>query len=527
MTKKEWLEVGKQSAVFRPGRGRHGHAVRPGRAGWTEKPLEGEKIIIMLGLWLLMFSLFLGLSPFAMDSKQKGMEYLLTLPYTRRRLLLIKFLPRLVAVTLAYLGFVLLYGLIGNDALAGGFTLFSLAYFALFFISYSLAVIHENFIVQSIWAGIALCGYLALCLYIVMLGFSWKFKMPPSWVGTGFWHDLAFDAPTLLASSAVFLIMAAPFIVSLFLAFKKFDLKPARAFNRRQLRIFVPLLLLAFAASLGVTYLVQANSAYWEANFIILKGQRLLQTEFPGKLTLYADGARRQVDTKSRIYWERLLLEQGQRLYLSGYDTKNGDRIIGCLNQADLSWRTLHRVPQRSFVANGYFGIRFDGKDFVYLRLCPAEADRPGLDSKQAVRSDILALVRVDPASGGSRTITFRNALFRKYYEPWIIGSEERNGKRFWLVASRWQNVFRFWEGGRVEDLGVSKGFPAYAAPLLFTRNDHSLIVRRLLDTGSETIKEIEGNFSTFNPYFPRSASRSMKSILCATNASCASNCPH
>ena len=54
--------------------------------------------------------------------------------------------------------------------------------------------------------------------------------------------------------------MAVPFIVSFFLAFKKFDLKPTRAFNRRQLLIFVPLLLLAFAASLGVTYVVQRNS---------------------------------------------------------------------------------------------------------------------------------------------------------------------------------------------------------------------------------------------------------------------------
>ncbi len=168
----------------------------------------------------------------------------------------------------------LLYGLIGNDAFGGGFTLFSLAYFALFLISFSLSVVDENFIVQSIWAGIALCGYLALCLYIVMLGFSWKFRhavvlgRDPASGRTSL-----IDLPTLLASSRRFSdAWRRPFVVSFFLAFKKFDLKPARAFNRRQLLIFVPLLLLAFAASLGVTYLVQKSSAYGEANFIILKG---------------------------------------------------------------------------------------------------------------------------------------------------------------------------------------------------------------------------------------------------------------
>jgi len=500
MNRKEWLEVCRQSLYF-----------ILATAGVVllfalmdllqDGPLEGETVVITLGIWLLMFSMFLGLSPFAMDSKQKGMEYLLTLPYSRRRLLFIKFLPRLAAAVFFYLAFAILYGLIGNDAFGGGFTLFSLAHFALFIISFSLSVVDENFVVQSIWAGIAMCVYLALCFYIVMLGFSWKFRMPASRVGFGFWNDLSFDVPTLIVSVAVFLIMAAPFIVSFFLAFKKFDLKPARSFNRRHLCFFVPLLLLAFAASLGVTYLVQANSAYWEANFIILKGQRLLKTEFPGKLTLYTGDTRHKVDTKSRIYWEGLLLEQGNRLFLSGYDTRSGERIIGCLNLGGFSWKILHRVPERSLFANGYFGIRFDGKDFVYVRRYPAEADRPGMDSKQVVRSDILELVRVDPAGGGSRTITFSNALFRKYSEPWIIGSGGRSGKHFWLIVGRWQNIFRLQEDGSVEDLGVSRGMPAYAGGLLFSAGEHSLAVRRLLDAGSETIKEIAGNFSTFNPY--------------------------
>ena len=48
----------------------------------------------------------------------------------------------------------------------------------------------------------------------------------------------------------------------------------------------------------------------------------------------------------------------------------------------------------------------------------------------------------------------------------------------------------------------MSRGLPAYAGGLLFSLGDHSLLVRRLLDAGSETIKEIAGNFSTFNPYF-------------------------
>lgn len=265
MSGKEWREVGRQSLYFLLAMAAMvlllgGVDLLAGLLGGAPaRPLEGEKLMIMLGLWLLVFSMFMGLSPFAMDSKQKGMEYLLTLPLSRRRLLGIKFLPRLATVVLGYLVFFYIYAQLGQAAFGGGFPFFSLTYFSLFLISFSLAVVDENFIVQSICAGLAMCGYLAACLFIVGLGFSLKFGMPVSWRGMGAWQELAFDPRTLVASVAVFLLLALPFILSLFLAFHRFDLKPARAFNRRQLRIFLPLILLAFGLSLGITVIVQSR----------------------------------------------------------------------------------------------------------------------------------------------------------------------------------------------------------------------------------------------------------------------------
>jgi hypothetical protein len=508
MNRKEWREVGRQSLYFILALAAMalllmGMDLLMGMMGFAQaKPLEGEKLIIILGAWLLMFSMFLGLSPFAMDSKQKGMEYLFTLPYSRRRLLLIKLLPRLAATVIFYLMFVLLYGLIGNAALGGGYTLFSLAYFALFFISFSLALVHENFIVQFIWAGIALSGYLALCLYVVGLGFSWKFRMPGSWVVSRSWQDLAYDVPTLLAVIAVFLLLAAPFIVSFFIAFKKFDLKPARVFNRRQLLIFVPLLLLAFFASLGLTYFVQTSSSFWESDLFILKNYKLLKSNFPGKLTLYEEAGRRSVDIKGRILWGRLLLEQGEQLYLNGLDLKDGSRIIGCLNQNDLSWRILHRISKSSHIANGHLGIRYDGAQFVYLLNQPDQSARPENDGKSAAEPMAMQLVRVDPASGRNEIFGFQVPAGGRNNEPWLVGSDERNGRRFWLVALRGHNVLRLWDDGRIEELGLSGGIPVYAGGLLFTHRGGSMIVSRLLDAGSERIHEMVGGCTMGNPYF-------------------------
>lgn len=501
MNRKEWREVGKQSLFFVLAMA--GMFLLVGLVGLLDgKPLEGEKLIIIFGVWLLMFSMFLGLSPFAMDSKQRGLEYLLVLPYSRRRLLLIKFLPRLAAVVFFYIVFAILYGLLGDNAFAGGFTIFSLVYFSLFLISFSLSLAHENFIVQSLWAGIALCGYVAICLFICARGFAWKFGLPISWTAPGLWRDLAYDLPGLFTAIAVFLLMALPFVISVFLAFEKFDLKPARAFNRRQFKSFVPLLLLAFALSLGITWLAQHHSPAWAPDYFILGQQRLLRTDFPGRLTLFSAAGRLRVKTERPIDWGRPLLEQGERLYMSGLDFEDGSWIIGCLNWADRSWKIVHRISKPSVVANGHLGIRYDGANFVYLLSQPNLASSPRDHVEPAAAPLAMRLVRVDPASGRSRALGFQAPAAGRNNEPWLVGSDERDGRRFWLVALRGHNVIRLWADGRCDELGLAEGIPVYAGGHLLAVRSGSLAVTSLLESGNETVREIPGRFRLGNPYF-------------------------
>lgn len=495
MRRKEWREVGLQSVYFVL-------AV----AGMvllafigdllSDRPLGGEKIAIILGLWLLMFSMFMGLSPFAMDAKQKGMEYLLTLPLPRRRLLLVKLLPRLAAVIFFYLAFAAFYGLTGNAAFGGGVAAFSLTYFALFFISFSLAVVHENFIIQSLWAGVALSGYLAACLYIVALGFSWKFKMPLAWAGNRLWYDLAYDTPSLLAAIAVFLLLAAPFTASLFLAFKKFDLKPARSFNRRQLRIFVPLLLLAIALSLGATYFVQGRAWPGRPGFVLLRDQRTLKIHPSGKLILAGGAGRSTVDTGIRPLWARLLLEKEGRLFLGGYSGWDGAWFLGRLDLAASSWRILHRCQGSEFVAPDVFGFAHDGEGFVYLKRGPGASGRPGDGGASPGKTLALEFVCLDMNGAVRSTVPFMGSIPRRNDQPRFVGSERMGGKRFWLIANPERRIQRLWEDGGVEDLGPAGGvLPVYTRGLLFSRGEGGLVVRRLLEAGIEEVATIPGPF--------------------------------
>jgi hypothetical protein len=510
MNRKEWREVGRQSLFFILALAAMalllgGVDLLMGAMGFAQsKPLEGEKLIIILGAWWLMFSMFLGLSPFAMDSKQKGMEYLLTLPYSRRRLLLIKLLPRLAAAVFFYLAYALLYFLIGNDVLGGGFILFSLVYFAIFFISFSFSVIHENFIVQAIWAGIALCGYLAACLSICALGFGWKFGMPMSLTGIGSWRDLAYDLPSLFTSIVVFLLLAAPFVVSLFLAFKKFDLKPARAFNRRHLLFFVPLFLLALGASLGITHMIQKKYAYDETNCHILANQQILKASSLGNLAIYSETGRRQIKTGRKLWWEWILFEVPRKVFILGYDVNDSSTSIIRLQLGDLAWKVVYSIPYRVEATTGSL-FRQCGHDLVFLQRGREETERSGMQSSLSLKRDRLDLVLLDMNSERSRTISFRSSLFPAYINPYIFAYDETGGRSFWLSNGKYgkeQHILRLWEDGVVEDLGVSKKVPAYFGHLLFSNTASSLVVRRLLASGSETIREIEGKVNIASDYF-------------------------
>ncbi|MBN2400456.1 MAG: hypothetical protein JXI33_08995 [Candidatus Aminicenantes bacterium] len=257
MNRKEWREVGKQFLYFILLI--VGIALLIGVIDLIQgRSFESEKFIIMLGLWMLTASMFLGLSPFAMDSKQKGMEYLLTLPLSRRRLLFVKLLPRLAAFVFFYCLFLLLYQIQGQEVFGNLYIFFQLAYFALFFISFSLASSDENFIVQFFSAAMAFLGYWVLSFFTLASGFAWRnhLSLAVVWRFDAF-DDLFHEPRGMAVTIAVFSILLVPFVASYFLAFKKFDLKPVRSFNRLQLLFFLPLLLLALMIALTVSVLMQ------------------------------------------------------------------------------------------------------------------------------------------------------------------------------------------------------------------------------------------------------------------------------
>ena len=123
----------------------------------------------MFQFGLLFGAFFMGTSLFSLERGQRGMEYLLSLPYSRYQVVGFKILPRLAVVLLFYAVFVILYTNGGEDLVALPFLSFTFLYFSLYLISLSLSASSENFIILFVASLFSLFIYLNLLPLVFLL----------------------------------------------------------------------------------------------------------------------------------------------------------------------------------------------------------------------------------------------------------------------------------------------------------------------------------------------------------------------
>ncbi|NOR54463.1 MAG: hypothetical protein GQ536_10325, partial [Candidatus Aminicenantes bacterium] len=194
---------------------------------------------------LLFWAMFMGISLFSADHGQKGMEYLLSLPYSRLQIFVFKILPRLVAVLIFFLVFLILYWSGGDDTAGFSLLSFSLIYFSLFLIALSLSASSENFIFLSVFSMFSLIMYLGLLFLAYRV--AWLLKDIPYYeldILPFFAGALDPDISGHILAAAFFLLL--PLVISFFLTFKKLDARPAKVFNKRHIIYLIPLFILGF-----------------------------------------------------------------------------------------------------------------------------------------------------------------------------------------------------------------------------------------------------------------------------------------
>jgi hypothetical protein len=190
--------------------------------------------------WALMMGNFI----FFLDRGQQGMEYLLSLPYSRYKLLGYKILPRLFALLAFYGIHALLYTQGGGDYAAIPIFFFTILYFAIWFIGIAFSTFSDNFVASSLATGLFLALYLGLLLLVFRV--AAMLKNSPLNIELA---DL-FDFRKTFIPVTIFLVL--PFLVAFLLSFKKYDLRPAKVHNLRFFKFYSPLLVLGFLIALMI-----------------------------------------------------------------------------------------------------------------------------------------------------------------------------------------------------------------------------------------------------------------------------------
>jgi hypothetical protein len=231
-----------------------------------------EAFFPMFQFCMFFWAFFLGASFLSSDRRQRGVVYLLSLPYSRLRLFILKALPRFFVLLLLYGLFIMSIFLWGKDLTAISLISFSLIYFVLFVISLSVSASSDNFLVLFFVTLFGLVAFWGLQLLFIQPRFWIKgYTFYEFDIRTFFSGELDRFLVYLLPGIAVLLLV--PVLIAFVWAFTKFDARPVSVFNKRYLARLAGIFVLGTAAALlyayqttdigDTAYSLKRDAIYW------------------------------------------------------------------------------------------------------------------------------------------------------------------------------------------------------------------------------------------------------------------------
>jgi len=418
---------------------------------------------------LLFWAMFMGISLFSADRGQKGMEYLLSLPYSRLQIFVFKILPRLVAVVIFFLVFLILYRSGGDDKAAFSLLSFSIVYFSFFLISLSLSASSENFIFLSVFSLFSLIIYLGLLFLAYRV--AWLIKDIPYYeldIRPFFAGGLDPDVAGHILAAAFVLLL--PLVISFFLTSKKLDGRPPKVFNKRHIKYLIPLFILGFITS---SFFAYKGMNVGCGHYYLTQNHKLIGSNPYSDIKIY-DG-RKVYKIKGITDFSWPFMEENEYVY----DISHWKLIR--YNTSSHRINVLYEFPSNKL----WFGrdIWKYGQTIAFI-----ERNRDLTN---------IQLVLLDEHSKHIKRIPFDRKPLSNYAYPLLFGTGKRDGKRFWLVTS-WGGrragkypILQLWEDGRIEDFGYSHGRPFYVNQKLFTASEKGVFTRREKEGRFEVIEKI------------------------------------
>ncbi|MCI0471471.1 MAG: ABC transporter permease [Candidatus Aminicenantes bacterium] len=409
---------------------------------------------------LMIFGLISGVALFTAERKQNGMEYLMTLPISRFKLLAIKILPRLAAlIVLAAVYW--LTTKIFDAALENTRILFVLPtgllffmVFALFFTAVSLSAVHPGFLISSLLSTVVFCIYIT-AIYLLL-----RVEIIDLVTGYPEFSPATFVAVCLLA-------LPLPLLFSFIFSFKKFDASPGKSYNRSFLKFFIPSLIIGLV--LSSIYFYSARKPDYKEYYLTAE-HKLLKETYTSTCIYDQVGVHKLRD----VIFPVMILEYGDYLYFD-FISYNGKVLR--VDKTNYAADSIYTTPVK--VRTRYITWRF-GDTMALI--------------DQHIRSDERALVLINLDTKAAHEIKLVETEPNMFYNATLIGADETAGQRYWLIYSgkgRYRHVMRVWEDGRSERLTASKTIAAYLNHLLITDDREGMIFSKITDAGLEIVKKL------------------------------------
>jgi len=409
---------------------------------------------------LLFGAFFMGASLFSVEQGQRGMEYLLSLPYSRYQVVGIKILPRLVAVLLFYVVFLILYTSGGEDLVALSFFSFTFIYFSLYLISLALSASSENFLVLFVSSLFSLFIYLNLLLLIVGLVVLVK-GAPLRFIDFRlFFTEVWQPEINVLGLFSAFVLLL-PLLVCFGLSIKKLDIRPAKVYNKRFFKLLAPIFLGGFILSfLFANWSVGVEYSY----FYLTEDHKLIESTPYSGVNIYDGDKVHKVKGDFGFWWPSPFYEKNEYVY-----DRISDRVsnkIVRINMSDYTLEVLYEAPPEKYFR---WSIWIHEQTFAFL-----EYNRDHSDKK---------FVLLDEPSRKVTKIPLDVEPLKNHYQHTVFGANRADGQRFWLLMT-WRNqkerhIFKLWEDGKLEHVGISARWPFYINGMLLSYSEDELIIHQ------------------------------------------------
>ena len=442
--------------------------------------------LIFYQLFILFFAFFFGISMFSREIRNNSFEYLLTLPYSRTKLLLLKIAPRLGLLIIFYLVYLLLLKVSKTDPFLITPVSFHAVYLPLFFVSTSLSVLRGNFVANSIVTGLLFILFITAANFPAWLvirnyfGPFESFKLRVFTVGDTF----PFNPFSIVLLG---FLIALPYILSLFYGFKTYDIRSSKRYIKRFVMLFIPLMIMM----LGVSYLMlNLTTSDPYTNYYVTKKGAVLKWSYSGTYVLDDKGERLLPDFSPR---RQNIYETEKGIYVSvwNWNTNPAGTIMRFTQNFD-SYIGVYSPPESKFLSRNLYGY---GDTLVFL-----ESVGKKYSWNRAEKSTIVFL-----DTGTGDLIKFKLPV----KELKLIGVSEAAGMKSWIgyyTENQGVTVYTLSEKGEIKKVCRSSMGPVYRNGVLITRDKSDVVFGKFLEENYVEIKRVKVKGKLWTPYYLHSS---------------------